>query len=169
MQSWWCEMMDEGSSGCQRICDQHKTAWSGLINCRNSLFRCRASTLAKISASVLIKDLKAEGSTQLGVLDRFVSHMGFFLMREGSVIQVSKLCCSSQSTNGASLVQHQSTSQSYQGNHFSWLFVSIIFSNLNIFSFLTDLVIRETRCKILLASFKFRGRSCIKICFEYYC
>lgn len=41
-----------------------KTAWSGLINCRNSLFR--ASTLAKISASVLIKDLRLKEAHSWG-------------------------------------------------------------------------------------------------------
>lgn len=43
-----------------------KTAWSGLINCRSSLFWCRASTLAKISASVLIKDLRLERAHSWG-------------------------------------------------------------------------------------------------------
>lgn len=43
-----------------------KTAWSGLINCRSSLFWCRASTLAKISASVLIKDPRLERAHSWG-------------------------------------------------------------------------------------------------------
>lgn len=43
-----------------------KTACSGLINCRNSLFRCRASTLAKFLASVLIKDVRLKEAHSWG-------------------------------------------------------------------------------------------------------